>query len=64
MTDDASVSSPCIRRCTLNEADVCVGCGRTLNEIKRWSQASLPEQRQIIQAARSRRATLPDASSD
>ncbi|EAR07424.1 DUF1289 domain-containing protein [Reinekea blandensis] len=64
MMDDSAVSSPCVRRCTLNEADVCVGCGRTLNEIKRWSQASVTEQRQIIQAARSRRASFPDSWSD
>ena len=28
-----SVESPCIRHCTLDDADICLGCGRTLDEI-------------------------------
>ncbi|MDX2425471.1 MAG: DUF1289 domain-containing protein [Cycloclasticus sp.] len=30
------MKSPCIRMCTLNEDDVCLGCGRLLGEITSW----------------------------
>lgn len=32
-----SIDSPCIRNCCLNEQDVCIGCFRSLSEIKQWS---------------------------
>jgi predicted Fe-S protein YdhL (DUF1289 family) len=39
-TDDrpaaSPVLSPCVRMCTLDDDDVCVGCGRTLDDIKGW----------------------------
>ncbi|WP_081664019.1 DUF1289 domain-containing protein [Metapseudomonas resinovorans] len=47
--------SPCIRRCCLDDADVCVGCGRTLAEICEWGQASEPRRREICAAAERRR---------
>ncbi|MGB0238047.1 MAG: DUF1289 domain-containing protein [Cycloclasticus sp.] len=34
------MKSPCVRKCTLNEEDVCLGCGRKLNEITSWSSYS------------------------
>jgi len=40
-----SIESPCVRRCTLDEADLCVGCGRMLDEILEWAAA--PASRQI-----------------
>ncbi|UUD62649.1 DUF1289 domain-containing protein [Pseudomonas seleniipraecipitans] len=33
------VASPCQRRCCLNDADKCLGCGRLLAEILEWSGA-------------------------
>jgi predicted Fe-S protein YdhL (DUF1289 family) len=30
------VDSPCIKLCKLNEHKICVGCYRTLDEIKNW----------------------------
>jgi len=32
-------ASPCVRRCTLDPDDLCVGCGRTLDEILEWAGA-------------------------
>ncbi|MFZ1295916.1 MAG: DUF1289 domain-containing protein, partial [Pseudomonadales bacterium] len=29
-------ASPCIRHCTLDEADICIGCGRSLQDILDW----------------------------
>mgnify|MGYP002641060515 CR=1 FL=1 len=43
------VESPCKRNCCLNEKDVCVGCLRTLEEIKQWSQASENRKKEIIE---------------
>ncbi|HAI97472.1 MAG: DUF1289 domain-containing protein [Cycloclasticus sp.] len=34
------MDSPCIRMCALNEEDVCLGCGRMLNEITSWASYS------------------------
>jgi predicted Fe-S protein YdhL (DUF1289 family) len=39
-----------VRNCCLDEADVCMGCGRELQEIMRW-HASLDEEREAILAA-------------
>jgi len=33
------VISPCIRKCCLNEQDVCLGCFRSLAEITGWADA-------------------------
>ncbi|MFC5694365.1 DUF1289 domain-containing protein [Pseudomonas sp. GCM10022186] len=51
--------SPCVRRCCLDDADVCVGCGRTLAEICEWNQASDPRRREICAAALQRRRLTP-----
>lgn len=38
--DTPSVPSPCVRLCTLDEHDTCVGCGRTLADITSWTRMS------------------------
>ncbi len=35
--DQSKIESPCVRNCCLNEYDVCLGCFRTLTEIKQWT---------------------------
>jgi len=42
------VESPCVRNCCLNECDICIGCLRTLEEIKEWGQASEERKLEII----------------
>lgn len=42
------IESPCVRNCCLNNADICLGCLRTLDEITGWSQASTIEKQQIL----------------
>jgi len=32
------VNSPCVNKCELNEHKVCIGCGRTIEEIVRAGQ--------------------------
>ena len=52
----SSIPSPCIRNCCLDEADVCLGCGRSLDEIRVWSEAGDAERLKILDQAALRRA--------
>lgn len=56
-TKVAPVASPCIGRCQLDTASVCIGCFRTGFEIGRWLSASEEERGAIVAAARRRRST-------
>ncbi|MGI9284558.1 MAG: DUF1289 domain-containing protein [Pseudomonadales bacterium] len=49
-----AVASPCVRNCTLDNNDVCMGCYRTLREIYAWSLASGSEKREILRLANER----------
>jgi predicted Fe-S protein YdhL (DUF1289 family) len=51
--------SPCVRNCCLDDADVCIGCGRHLQEILRWSQADAAERAAINARAAARRDARP-----
>ncbi|MEJ7926301.1 DUF1289 domain-containing protein [Sphingobium sp. AN641] len=44
----APIETPCIRQCTLDTRDVCIGCRRTLAEILRWRDMSHSERRAIM----------------
>lgn len=50
----ATVPSPCIRHCTLNDEDVCVGCGRTLADITSWTKMSEQEKAACVERAQAR----------
>jgi predicted Fe-S protein YdhL (DUF1289 family) len=45
------VESPCIRLCTLDDDDICVGCFRSMAEICAWGSAADDERRQILAAS-------------
>jgi len=51
------VTSPCIRNCCLNTADICLGCYRSLDEIMGWSKATTAEKKAILARTESRRKT-------
>jgi predicted Fe-S protein YdhL (DUF1289 family) len=53
---EPAVESPCIRNCCLDDADVCMGCFRTLREICDWHAASVAEKRDILRKCEERRA--------
>jgi len=40
--------SPCILICTLDEDKICLGCGRSLEQISGWALMSKDEQWAII----------------
>ncbi|ARU90826.1 Fe-S protein [Pseudomonas sp. M30-35] len=48
------MESPCQRRCCLDDDDTCVGCGRTLNEIRAWSESDTAQRLAICQRASQR----------
>ncbi|MCQ4265772.1 MAG: DUF1289 domain-containing protein [Pseudomonas sp.] len=45
---DKPVSSPCVSLCALDEDDVCVGCQRSADEIRRWGLMDNDERRQVL----------------
>ncbi|CDF82445.1 hypothetical protein PKB_1080 [Pseudomonas knackmussii B13] len=49
MTQERPVASPCVHVCALDDADVCLGCQRTADEITRWGRMDNDERRQVLQ---------------
>ena len=49
------LQSPCVRNCCLDDEDVCMGCGRTLDEIRCWSSLGEAERREVLARAEARR---------
>ena len=45
------VASPCIKLCQLNPEQICLGCGRSLEEIATWGGSDSDTQRQIADRA-------------
>lgn len=58
------VPSPCIDICTLDRHDVCVGCGRQLDEIAAWGAAAAEVKLRIVAAARERLARMQPLPQD
>jgi predicted Fe-S protein YdhL (DUF1289 family) len=57
MTDtNIPVPSPCLRICCLNDDLTCLGCFRSLDEIKEWTVVDIHRRRVILQNAQQRRA--------
>ncbi len=48
------VASPCRRQCCLDDQDICLGCGRALQEILDWGNADMARKRAICVAAEAR----------
>jgi predicted Fe-S protein YdhL (DUF1289 family) len=43
-----SVPSPCVKVCRIDDEGFCVGCKRTLDEIRDWCIMSEYEQRKLL----------------
>ena len=54
------VESPCVRNCTLDEEDICLGCYRRIDEICAWGGASNDERKQILAHAAARKSARGD----
>ena len=48
-------ASPCTEICTLDDADRCLGCGRTLQEIIDWSSMTAEQQWTVVRSLPVRR---------
>ncbi len=53
---DSSTQSPCIRNCCLDDDDTCLGCFRSLEEIKEWWIVDDLRRQVILGNAKQRRA--------
>jgi hypothetical protein len=52
-----AIASPCVKVCTLDaKAGVCLGCGRSIGEIARWTGMSAQERAQVMAELPARRA--------
>jgi uncharacterized protein len=54
---DSAVQSPCIGNCCLDDNLTCLGCFRSLEEIKEWGVVDNRRRHVILQNAEQRRAT-------
>jgi uncharacterized protein len=50
-----TVQSPCVRNCCLDNQEICLGCGRSLEEILQWGNATAEQRELILQNAAVRR---------
>ena len=57
-TEITAIPSPCIGVCTLRDDNICVGCGRTVQEITRWPNADEAKRREIAGLSSQRLAQL------
>ena len=48
------VISPCVGVCELNSDEICLGCGRSLQDVADWSAADEATRAQIVRQARQR----------
>jgi len=48
------LASPCVRNCCLDDANICMGCGRSLEEIVAWGTASDERKKVILERSRER----------
>ena len=49
--------SPCVRKCCLDEHDICVGCLRSMQEIMQWANATDAQKEQILYQVKLRKKT-------
>jgi predicted Fe-S protein YdhL (DUF1289 family) len=43
------IKSPCVKVCTLDaRSGLCLGCGRTIDEITRWATMSASERTRVM----------------
>lgn len=57
------IESPCVKICTLDaRSGLCLGCGRTIEEIARWSTMSTAERARVVGELPARLAGVAQAS--
>lgn len=60
---DSDTQSPCVRNCCLDDNLICLGCFRSLEEIKDWGLVDDQRRRSIMRNALQRKVAyeVPDA---
>jgi uncharacterized protein len=53
-TPSDPLASPCVRNCCLDDDNVCMGCGRLLEEIVQWGPARDSDKLAILARSRDR----------
>jgi predicted Fe-S protein YdhL (DUF1289 family) len=48
--------SPCIQVCTLDDDQVCIGCGRTVDDIIAWTRLTDPQKWDVIARSAQRKS--------
>jgi len=57
------IQSPCISVCAIDAGSaLCVGCGRSLDEIARWASMTDAERQRIMRELPARQARAPQAA--
>ncbi len=49
-----TIQKPCIRKCCLNDKDICMGCFRSFEDMKIWRSATADEKLEILRRAKLR----------
>lgn len=49
-----SIQSPCVRNCCLDPSDICLGCGRSIDEITSWTKQTNQQKLQTLAVAERR----------
>lgn len=55
LKNKSSVKSPCVQVCTLDENKICMGCYRSVEEVRNWFRFTDKEKKQAIKNADERR---------
>ena len=58
MHNQPSIDRPCIKKCSLNDEDVCLGCFRTFEDMKAWRHATRLEKETILLLAQKRKIAI------
>lgn len=51
----ADINKPCLRKCCLNEEDICLGCFRSFNDMRLWNKASIEAKLEMLKIAETRK---------
>lgn len=52
-----TVEKPCIRKCSLNEEDICLGCFRTFDDMLAWNKSTHSQRVEMLKKAQERKST-------
>lgn len=58
LDENISMKSPCIRNCCLDNNDICLGCFRSLTEIKEWAQVNEEKKQFFLKNAQKRKQQI------